>query len=210
MPRIIIADDHPIVRQGLKQIIGEAPDMNVVGEGGNCWEILGLVRKKDCDILILDIAMPGRGGLEVLRELKREHPRISILVLSMYPEDQYGMRALKAGAAGYLTKESAPEKLLEAIRKILSGGKYISATLAEKLAFDLNRNTTKPLHESLPDLEYHVMCKIASGKTVSEIAGELLLSVKTVSTYRSRILKKMKMRSNAALTHYAIKNQLIN
>jgi DNA-binding NarL/FixJ family response regulator len=184
--------------------------MNVVGEGSTCWEIRGLARKKECDILILDISMPGRGGLEVLRELRREHPRLSILVLSMFPEDQYGMRALKAGASGYLTKESAPEKLLEAIRKILSGGKYISTDLAEKLAFGVNRNSAKPLHESLSDLEYHVVCKIASGKTMKEIAGELLLSVKTVNAYRSRILKKMKMRSNAALTYYAIKNHLIN
>ena len=209
MCKILIADDHPIVRQGVKQILAEQPDVGAVGEAANSQEVLELVRKQDWDIAMLDISMPGRGGLDVLRELKEERPRLPVLVLSMHPEDQYGVRALKAGAAGYLTKESAPEKLVQAIRKILSGGKYISPTLAEKLAYAVERDRTKPLHEILSDREYQVLCMMASGKTVSEIAGELSLSVKTISTYRSRILEKMQMKSNAELTHYAVKKGLI-
>jgi two-component system, NarL family, invasion response regulator UvrY len=210
MIRILIADDHPIVRRGLRQILAEQPDVGPVGEAENSQELLELVRRQVWDIVMLDIAMPGRGGLEVLKELRQERPRLPVLVLSMHPEEQYGVRALKAGAAGYLTKESAPEKLVQAIRKILSGGKYISAILAEKLAFAVERDRSKPLHEILSDREYQALCMIASGKTVSQIAGELSLSVKTISTYRSRILEKMQMKSNAEVTHYAIKNALID
>jgi DNA-binding NarL/FixJ family response regulator len=153
--------------------------------------------------------MPGRGGIDVLKELKHERPKLPALMLSVHPEDQYAVRALKAHASGYMTKDSAPEELVKAIRKILRGGKYISSTLAEKLAFDLETETEKPLHETLSDREHQVLLMIASGKTVSEIAKELSLSVKTIDTYRARILEKMKMKTNAELTHYAIKNKLV-
>jgi two-component system, NarL family, invasion response regulator UvrY len=209
MIHIVIADDHPIVLKGLKEILSEEPDMKIVGEGQNGQNVLDLVQKHGCDIVIMDITMPGRNGLDVLRDLKQEHPRLPVLILSMHPEEQYGVRALKAGAAGYLTKESAPDRLILAVRKIVSGGKYVSPTLAEKLAFDLDRGSLKPPHEYLSDREYQVMTLIASGKTVGDIAGELNLSVKTISTYRMRILEKMKMKSNAELTYYAIKNDLV-
>jgi DNA-binding NarL/FixJ family response regulator len=209
MLRILIADDHPIVRKGLKQILSEESDMGVFGEAQNSQELLELVRKQDWDIVILDITMPGRGGIDVLKELKHERPKLPVLMLSVHPEDQYAVRALKAHASGYMTKDSAPEELVKAIRKILRGGKYISSTLAEKLAFDLETETEKPLHETLSDREHQVLLMIASGKTVSEIAKELSLSVKTIDTYRARILEKMKMKTNAELTHYAIKNKLV-
>lgn len=210
MIKILIADDHPIVRQGLKQILSEESDMGVLGEAQNSQEVLELVRKQDWDIVILDITMPGRGGIDVLKELKHEHPKLPVLMLSVHPEDQYAVRALKAHASGYMTKDSAPEELVKAIRKILRGGKYISSTLAEKLVFDLETETEKPLHETLSDREHQVLLMIASGKTVSEIAKELSLSVKTIDTYRARILEKMKMKTNAELTYYAIKNELVD
>lgn len=209
MIRILIADDHPIVRRGLKQILAEESDIEAVGEAQNSLEVLDLVRKKDWDVVVLDITMPGRGGMEVLKELKGQKPKLPVLILSMHPEDQYAVRALKAGAAGYLTKGSAEEELVKAIRKILGGGKYVSPSLAEKMAFDLEAKTEKPHHETLSDREHQVMLLIASGKTVSQIAGELSLSVKTIDTYRTRILEKMKMKTNAELTHYAIKNKLV-
>lgn len=209
MIRVLIADDHPVVRQGLKQILSEEPDMTVLGEAQNSQEVLELVRKQDWDIVILDISMPGRGGLDVLKELKHERPKLPVLILSVHPEDQYAVRSLKAHASGYMTKESAPEELVKAIRKIIQGGKYISPTLAEKLAFDLETETETPLHKTLSDREYQVMLMIASGKTVSEIAEELSLSVKTIDTYRARILEKMKMKTNSELMHYAFKNKLI-
>jgi len=209
MLKILIADDHPIVRKGLKQILSEESDMGVVGEAQNSQEVLELVQKQDWDIVILDITMPGRGGIDVLKELKHERPKLPVLMLSVHPEDQYAVRALKAHASGYMTKDSAPEELVKAIRKILRGGKYISSTLAEKLAFDLETETEKPLHETLSDREHQVLLMIASGKTVSKIAEELSLSVKTIDTYRARILEKKKMRTNAELTHYAIKNKLV-
>ena len=210
MLKVLIADDHPIVRQGLKQILTEEPDVVVVGEAQNSQEVLELVQKQDWDIVILDITMPGRGGIDVLKELKHQYPKLPVLMLSVHPEDQYAVRALKAHASGYMTKDSAPEELVKAIRKILRGGKYISSTLAEKLAFDLETETEKPLHETLSDREHQVLLMIGSGKTVSEIAEELSLSVKTIDTYRARILEKMKMKTNAELTHYAIKNGLVD
>jgi two-component system invasion response regulator UvrY len=209
MIKILIADDHPVVRKGLKEIIEEAPDMIVGGEASNGGEVLQQVRKNDYNVVLLDISMPGRSGLEILKQLKSEKPGLSILILSIHPEEQYAVRVLKAGASGYLTKESAPSELLAAIRKASLGGKYISSTLAERLAFDLEIDAEKPLHETLSDREYEVMCMIASGKTISKIAEELFLSVKTISTYRSRILEKMKMKSNAELTHYTIKHRLV-
>jgi len=209
MMKILIADDHPIVRRGLKQILAEEPDLAVAGEARSSQEVMELVRKQDWNAVILDITMPGRGGLETLREIRKERPKLPVLILSMHSEDQYGVRALKAGAAGYMTKESAPEKLVQALRKIMKGDKYISPTLAEKLVLDLERGTPNSLHETLSDREHQVMSMIASGKTVSEIGKDLFLSVKTISTYRSRVLKKMKMKNNAELTHYAIRNRLV-
>lgn len=209
MIKILIADDHPVVRQGLKDIIKETPDMMVGDEASNGQETLEKVRKSDFDIVLLDISMPGRSGLDILKELKSEKPELSVLILSMHPEEQYAVRALKAGASGYLTKESAPDELIAAIRKASKGRKYITSSLAEKLAFYLEIENERPLHEALSDREYEVMRMIASGKTITEIAGKLFLSVKTISTYRSRILEKMGMKSNAELTHYALKNRLV-
>lgn len=207
--RILIADDHAVVRRGLKQIIAETPDMVVVDEATNGWEVLDKVRKDDYDVVLLDIAMPGKDGMDVLTQLKYERPELPVLMLSMYPEEQFAVRALRAGASGYLTKESAPDELVTAIRKVSTGGKYVSSSLAERLA-SLLQKAERLSHEILSDREYKVMCLIASGKTVTEIAKELSLSVKTISTYRSRILVKMQMKNNAELTLYAVKNGLIN
>jgi DNA-binding NarL/FixJ family response regulator len=210
MIKILIADDHPVVRKGLKEIIQATPDMTVSGEASDGQEVLEKVMKIDFDVVVLDIAMPGRSGLDVLKELKRGKPELPVLILSIHPEEQYAVRVLKAGASGYLTKDSAPDELITAILKVSRGKKYISSSLAEKLAYDLEIGAEKPLHETLSDREYEVMCLIASGKTVKEIAEELYLSVKTISTYRARILEKMKMRSSAELTHYAIKLGLVD
>ena len=209
MIKILIADDHVIVREGLKQIVAETSDMVVSDEAGSGHEVLNKVLKNDYDVLVLDITMPGRGGLDVLKQIKSQKPELPVLVLSVHPEEQYAVRTLKAGASGYLTKESAPDELIAAIRKVSVGKKYVSPSLAEKLVFELEIDTEKPLHEALSDREYQVMCMIASGKTVKEIAEELFLSVKTISTYRSRILEKMKMKNNAELTYYAIKHGLV-
>lgn len=209
MIRILIADDHAIVRAGLKQIVAETSDMIVADEASSGHEALNKVWKNDYDVVVLDITMPGINGLDVLKQLKSQMPELPVLVLSIHPEEQYAVRVLKAGASGYLTKESASDELIMAIRKVSIGRKYVTASLAEKLAFDLETDVEKPLHETLSDREYQVMCMIASGKTVNEIAEELFLSVKTVSTYRSRILEKMKMKSNAELTYYAIKHRLV-
>jgi two-component system invasion response regulator UvrY len=208
--KILIADDHTIVREGLKQILMDTSDMVVAAEAVNGQEVLDKVWKDDFDVIVLDIAMPGRSGLDILKELKSLKPKLPVLVLSMYPEDQYALRVLRAGADGYLTKESAPNDLITAIRKVYSGKKYISHFLAEKLAFGLETDAARPPHELLSDREYQVMCRISSGKTVKEIADELSLSVKTISTYRARILEKMGMKNNAELTHYAIQNHLVD
>lgn len=210
MIKILIADDHPVVRKGLKEIIKDNSDMLVAGEASNGQEVLEEALKKEFDVVVLDISMPGRSGLEVLKQLKRERPELSVLILSMHPEEHYAVRVLKAGASGYLTKESVPDELIKAIRRISTGRKYVSSTLAEKLAFDLENGAEKILHEKLSDREYEVMCMIASGKTLKEIAEALCLSVKTISTYRSRILEKMKMKNNAELTRYAIKHNLVD
>jgi len=209
MIKILIADDHAIVREGLKQILADTPDMEVAGEAANGHEVLEFISKADCDLVLLDLAMPGRDGLETLKELKREKPKLPVLVLSIYPEEQYAVRALKAGVSGYLTKESAPEELIAAIRKVSRGGKYISTSLAEKLALHLEADADKPVHEKLSDREYQVMLMIASGKTVKEIADKMCLSVKTISTYRTRALNKMGMKNNAAFTYYALKHGLV-
>ncbi len=210
MIRVLIADDHPIVRQGLKQILAEAHDMIVADEAGDGRELLAKMRNNEYDIVLLDITMPGTSGLDLLKQLKIEKPRLPILILTMHPEEQYAVRVLKAGAEGYLTKTSAPDELIGAIRKVSAGGRYITSSLAEKLAMHLKCNEEKPLHEALSDREYQVLCMIASGKTAKEIAGEMTLSVKTISTYRSRILEKLNMKSNAELTRYAIPNQLVD
>lgn len=208
MIKILVADDHPIVRRGLKQILAEESDMQVGGEAATAQELLHKVRGEPWDVVLLDISMPGGGGLDVLKELRRHYPKLSVLILSMHPEDQFGLRVLRLGAAGYMTKESAPEELVKAIRKVCQGGKYVSPSLAEKLAFHLETDIEKPPHETLSDREYQVMCLIGSGKRVSDIAQELSLSVKTVSTYRARILEKMKLKNNAELTRYVLENRL--
>src|SRR2546421_11364608 len=207
--RILLADDHAVVRHGLKQILADEFKKAAFGEARNAQEALDLVWKEDWDVVVLDITMPGRSGLEVLREIKKSRPKLPVLVLSMHPEDQFAVRVLKAGASGYMTKESAPDELVGAVRKIVAGGRYVSPALAEKMASYLAIDTLKPPHERLSDREFVVLRMIASGKTVSQVADELSLSVKTVSTYRTRILEKMGMMSNAEMTHYAIKNQLV-
>jgi DNA-binding NarL/FixJ family response regulator len=208
--KILIADDHAIVREGLKRIIDETSDMVVAGEAADGQEALNLVLKEDLDVVLLDIAMPGRGGMDALKQLKLDKPALPVLVLSMYSEEQYAIRALKAGASGYMTKESAPEELIGAIRQVSNGGKYVSPSLAEKLAFHLAPGGEKPPHEMLSDREYQVMCMIASGKTVKEIAEELSLSVKTISTNRTRLLRKMAMKNNSEITYYAVKEGLVD
>ena len=210
MIKILIADDHAIVRQGLKQIVAESGDMVVAGEAANGQEALLLARKQQWDVVLLDLSMPGRGGMDTLRQLKAEYPALPVLILSIYPEEQYAIRAIKDGASGYLTKESAPEILLAAIRTAAQGRKYISPTLAEKLADYLESDQQGPPHENLSDREYQVMILLASGKTVSEIGEQLVLSVKTISTNRTRLLRKMGMSSNAEVTYYAVKNGLVN
>jgi two-component system, NarL family, invasion response regulator UvrY len=209
MIKLLVADDHAVVRRGIEQIIAETSDIVVADEAKNGQEALEKARKNDYDLVLMDISMPGRDGLEILKELKSEKPKLAVLILSMYPEEQYAVRALRSGAAGYLTKESASEELISAIRKVSSGGKYVSASLAENLAHKLEEYSEKPLHERLSDREYRIMCMIASGKTQTQVADELSLSIKTISTYRTRLLAKMHMKSNAEITRYAIENKLV-
>jgi len=209
MIKILIADDHPIVRKGLKQILAETPNIVVAGEANNGAEVLTKVLKNEYDMVLLDISMPGRDGIDTLKELKDLKPNLPVLILSIHSEDQYAMRVLRAGAYGYLTKESAPEELISAIRTVSLGRKYISPSVAEKLVFNLDNNAEKRPHDKLSDREYQVMHMIASGKTVKEISEDLSLSVKTISTYRARILEKMKMKNIAELIRYAIKNGLV-
>jgi DNA-binding NarL/FixJ family response regulator len=206
---VLIADDHTVVRQGLKQILAAEPDMVVVGEARNASETLELARNLDWDVLILDYSMPGANGLDVLKQIKHSYSRRPVLILSMHPEDSIAISTLRAGAAGYINKECASEELTVAIRKAVSGKKYVSASLAEKLAVELADGSERPLHESLSDREYRVMWMIASGKSITHIAGELFLSPNTVSTYRIRILRKLKLENNADLIRYAIKHRLM-
>jgi len=210
MIKVLIVDDHAVVREGIKQIASETSDIVVADEACNGQEVLSKVRKGNFDVVVLDISMPGRSGLDILKQLKSQRPELPVLILSIHPEDQYGIRALKAGASGYLSKESAPDELVAAVRKVAQGRKYITFSLAERLTFNLGIDAEPPPHETLSNREYEVMCMIASGKTVTEIAEELSLSVKTISTYRSRILEKMQMQKNAELTYYAIKRGLID
>ncbi len=210
MLKVLIADDHPIVRKGLKQILEDNPEKIVTHEAADGREAVQKALNEDYDLVVMDIAMPHTNGLDALKELRTAKPLMPVLMLSMYPEEQYAVRTFKAGASGYLTKQNAPEELLQAINKVLSGGKYVSTSMAEKLADDLSTDAQGPLHEKLSDREFQVMCLIASGKSASEIAEKLFLSVKTVSTYRARILIKMDMKHNAELTYYAIKNALVD
>ena len=207
--RILIADDHAVVRRGLKQILADDFKRADFGEASTGQEALNKIWREQWDVVVLDITMPGRGGLDVLKEIKKSCPKLPVLVLSMHPEDQFAVRVLKAGASGYMTKESAPEELVGAIKKVVNGGRHISASLAELMAAYISVDTRRPPHELLSNREFQVMRLIASGKTVSAIARELSLSVRTVSTYRTRILEKTGMKTNAELTHYAIQNNLV-
>ncbi|SEO14515.1 two component transcriptional regulator, LuxR family [Duganella sp. CF517] len=207
--KVFIADDHAIVREGLKQILAETRDIVVAGEAENGLDAVKLFRKSECQVMLLDISMPDRSGIEVLKQIKKEKPELAVLMLSMHREDQYAIRSLKAGASGYLTKQSAPRELVTAIRQVAGGLKYISPALAQELANHVGEDHEAPPHDTLSDREYQTLTMIASGKTVGMIAKELSLSVKTVSEYRARLLVKMKLKNSAELTHYAIKNQLI-
>ena len=208
MIKVIIVDDHPVVRRGLKQIIEDEPDMEVAGEAKNAGECFSLVRKTDCTLVLLDITLPDRSGFDVLKQLKYEHPNLPILILSAHSEDQYGLRLIKAGAAGYLMKEGAPDELVKAIRKVNAGGKYVSASLAEKLVSRLGV-FDRPPHENLSNREFQILCLIVGGKSLKGIADELCISEKTVSTYRSRIMEKMRMSTNSDLIHYALDHHLV-
>ena len=208
MIRVIVADDHPVVRKGLCSILTEGDTIQVTGEANNAQEALALLDRVPADVLVLDIGMPGRSGLELLQDLKQSHPKLPVLILSQYPEEQIAVRAIRSGAAGYLNKESAPDQLVEAVKRVFQGRKFLTPNLAELLAVTVEGGASEP-HQSLSDREYQVFQMIASGKTVSDIAEEICLSVKTVSTYRTRILEKMNLKNNAELTRYAIQNQLV-
>jgi DNA-binding NarL/FixJ family response regulator len=210
MIRILIADDHAIVRAGLKQFIAGEKDMVVSGEAADGMETLACVRKGECDVVLLDISMPGKNGIDTLRQLKRSRPDLPVLILSAYSEQQFAVSLLRAGASGYISKESASEQLVTAIRTVIAGGKYVSPSVAQVLVSDLASETDKPLHATLSKREFQIFYRLASGESVSRIAEELFLSVKTVSTYRARILEKMQMSSNADLTYYAVKSNIID
>ncbi len=205
---VLIADDHALIREGLKKILRSEPDMSLAGEASNAQELFDQLRKTMVDIVLLDISMPGESGLDALKELKQQYPRLPVLILSVHPEERFAVRALKSGASGYITKETAVEELVQAIRKIVGGGRYVSRALAEQLAADLESNG-RPPHEALSNREYQVMCMLASGKRSAEIAEELSVNLSTINTYRNRIMEKMKMQSNVELTRYALENGLI-
>ena len=210
MFRILIADDHPIVRQGLRHILEQSGSVRSIEEAENGREVLGKIRKTSFDVVLLDISMPGMNGLETLEEIKKVNAALPVLILSMYPEEEYAVRALKAGASGYLTKKSAPGELTTAVKKLARGERYISPALADFLAANLTEDREKPLHETLSDRELQVLRMIVSGKTIKEIAAELSKSPKTISTFRSRVLHKMNMKNNAELYRYAMKNNLLD
>jgi two-component system, NarL family, invasion response regulator UvrY len=205
MINVLIADDHAIFRIGLKRMLESAPDVQVVAEASTGEETLVKARESQPQVVLLDVSMPGRGGIETAQELKRVNPRLKVLMVTMHPEDQFAVRCLRLGADGYITKDVSPEVLLQAVRKVAAGGKYVSADLAERLATDLSAGSDRPAHELLSSRELEVMRKIAAGHTAGEIAAELHLSVKTVSTYRSRVLQKMNLRNNAEIMHYAFR-----
>lgn len=207
--RILIADDHPIFRAGLREILSKDKEVKSIGEAENGRQALDLARKQRWDVVVLDITMPGNGGLEVLQELRREQPKLPVLILSAHPEDQLALRLIKAGASGYLTKDRAPKVLLDAIKKVLHGGKYVSESLAEKALAEWASASPKSSHESLSHREYQVMIRIAAGKSIKKIAAELFLSIRTVSTYRTRVLEKMHLKTNAELIRYALQHNLV-
>ena len=210
MIRVLVVDDHDVVRQGVKRILADTPDMRVAGEAENGREAFSKVAKQSWDVVLLDLSMPGKGGLEVLHDLKRLRPQLPVLVFSMHTEGQYTMRAFKAGAAGYLLKDSLPQELVSALRKVVYGGRYVSPELAEQLVVEVARKSNQPLHSELSDREYQVLCLLATGNTVSDIADELALSAKTISTYRTRILDKLHLKSTAELIRYAVRHQLVD
>lgn len=210
MLRILVVDDHEVVRKGLTKVLVETLQPVNVDEAGNGQEAVSKVRKGEYDLVVLDIKMPGKSGLDALKEIKQHRPKLPVLILSMHPEEQFAIRAIRAGASGYLTKECAGDELALAIRKALKGERYISGSLAQILAGELDSDPEKPPHEILSDREYQVMLMIASGKPVGAIAKELCLSVKTISSYRANILLKTKMKNNAEITHYAIQNKLVD
>lgn len=207
--RILIADDHAIVRHGLRQILSETEDMVVTGEAENGVIAMQMIRQGDFNMVLMDVSMPDRNGIDTLKLVKKEFPKLPVLMLSMHPEEHYAIRALKSGASGYLSKQSAPELLVKAIRQVASGKKYVSASVAEELANAISDDSDKQPHEKLSDREYETLCLIASGKNLTQIAEELKLSVKTVSVYRARLLEKMNLKNNAELTHYGLKNGLV-
>jgi two-component system invasion response regulator UvrY len=209
MIRVLIVDDHAIVRRGLRELLSDEFHGASFGEASDARQALEELRGNKWDVALLDIALPGKSGLDLLKELKAEWPKLPVLVVSAHPEDQFAVRVLKAGAGGYMTKESAPEELAKAIRKILAGGRYVSPVLAEKLAMGVANDPTRTPHETLSDREYEVMSRIASGKTVTEIAEELSLSAKTISTYRARVLEKLDVKNSAEIVQYAIRNGLV-
>lgn len=210
MMKILIIDDHEIVRQGLKRILVENPRISVTGEASNGADALEMIDRERYDVVVLDISLPGRNGLDVLKDIKTAHPSLPVLILSMYPEEQYAVRALKDGASGYVTKDTVHNDLIEAIAVVSAGRNYITPSLAEKLSHEIKPNADRPSHENLSDREFQVLCLIARGNTVKSIAEKLHLSVKTISTYRTRILEKMGLKTNAALTQYAFRHGLVD
>ena len=210
MKQIFIADDHGLIREGFKRLIEAEVGLEVIGESDNGLDALSFLREHDCDLLVLDISMPGKNGLELLKELKVLRPGLKVLILTMHPEDRFALRALRAGADGYLTKVSAPKELIKAIEKVLNGGKYITESLAEQLATHLDLSARKAGHELLSDREFEVFILLAEGKGVAEIADQIHLSQSTINTYRARILEKMGLRSNADIIHYALRNNLLD
>ena len=207
--RLLVADDHAVVRQGIRQILSDAPEVEVVAEATNGLEAIEIVRGGDVDVVILDLSMPGLSGIETVKKLRQDHPDVPVLVLSMHPEEQYAVRVMRTGAAGYLTKDGAPEELVAAVRSVARGHKYVTSTLAERLAHELERGSDKLPHEVLSDREYQVMLLMAEGLSGRDIAERLTLSAKTVSTYRARLLHKMNMSSNVELIRYALRQGLI-
>lgn len=209
MIKILIADDHAVVRRGLRQILAETDDLHVAAEAGTPAEVVAAVQRERFDVVVLDVAFPGGSGIDLIADIRRIRPETRVLILTMFSEEQYAVRAIRAGAAGFLTKETAPEKLVDAVRRIASGGRFISAELAETLASVVAGDAKSQPHELLSNREFEILKLIGSGRTVSQIADDLGLSVKTVSTHRTRILQKMEMKTNAELTHYVVKNQLV-
>lgn len=210
MISVMIADDHAIVRQGLKQILSETDDIKVAGEAETGFQAIKIARQQDFNVMLLDISLPDRNGIEILKQIKKDRPNLAVLMLSMHNEHEFAIRALKAGASGYLNKQSAPAQLVVAIRQVAAGDKYVSPVVAQELANIINSDSDKPLHATLSDREYQTLCFIATGKTLSEISSEMFLSPKTVSVYRARLLEKLKLSNNSEIIRYAIKNKLVD